>query len=40
MRKLLLIPLLALATLVSACPKKGGGYLAPTPVPNASAKAR
>lgn len=33
MRKTLLVSLFALAALVSACHKKGGGYLAPTPVP-------
>ena len=40
MRKSLLLTLLALVPLLSACPKKGGGYLGPTPVPNASAKTR
>jgi predicted small lipoprotein YifL len=42
MRKYLLLPLLALATLVTACPKKGGGYLAPAPAPapNASVRTR
>ena len=40
MRKRVLLTLLALIPLLSACPKKGGGYLGPTPVPNASAKAR
>ena len=34
MRKSLVIAVLTLATLVSACHKKGGGYLAPTPVPS------
>jgi len=36
MRKSFVIAVLTLATLVSACHKKGGGYLAPTPVPNAN----
>lgn len=38
MRKSLVVAVLTLATLVSACHRKaGGGYLAPTPVPNANA---
>ena len=37
-KKSIVIAALALLTLVAGCPKKGGGYLAPTPVPANAAR--
>jgi len=39
-KKSIVIAALALLTLVSACPKKGGGYFKPGPAPSYSHSAR